>query len=370
LERVVLRFEREESLPQTLGKLEGFVMQYSLPLAETRPLFAALLSRPLSSDDAPLLVSPEQQKQQTLHVLLAILRKIAAQQPVRWVMEDLHGVDPTTLALLSLLVDHGPTACILALRTGRPDFRPPWTGRAHLTQVTRPCVPRRQATELTGQVARGKALPPEGVEHVVAKTDGVPLCVEELTTMVLESGLLQEHEARYELTGPLPPLAIPATVHDSLMARLDRLATIKSLAQLGATLGHELAYALLQAVAPWDERRLPQGLHQLVAAGRPARQRGLGLCGSHQSLHERAGGAPGPARHHCARPARVGRADRPRASFHRHDGLRGSGSRTHLQPGPGAVPAGRGDPAALPGAVGTVVFSCRTGRVTDRAGAE
>ena len=119
---------------------------------------------------------------------------------------------------------------------------------------------------MTGQVAHGKALPPEVVEQIVAKTDGVPLFVEELTKMVLESGLLQEREERYELTGPLPPLAIPATLHDSLMARLDRLATVKGLAQLGATLGREFSYELLQAVSPWDEGTLQQGLHQLVEA--------------------------------------------------------------------------------------------------------
>src|SRR5438067_413419 len=181
-------------------------------------------------------------------------------------MEDLHWVDPTTLEFLSLLVDQGPTARILALLTFRPDFPPPWTGRSHLTQVTLHRLPRQQATEMTDRVAHGKALPPEVVEQVVAKTDGVPLFVEELTKMVLESGLLQEREECYELTGPLPPLAIPATLHDSLMARLDRLATVKSLAQLGATLGREFSYELLQAVLPWDEGTLQRGLQQLVEA--------------------------------------------------------------------------------------------------------
>ena len=211
-------------------------------------------------------MSPEQQKQQTLHALLTILLRIAAQQPVLFVMEDLHWVDPTTLEFLTLLVDQGPTARILALWTFRPDFSPPWTGRAHLTQMTLPRLSRRQATEMTDQVAHGKALPAEVVKQVVAKTDGVPLFVEELTKMVLESGLLQEWEDRYELTGPLPPLAIPTTLHDSLMARLDRLATVKSLAQLGATLGREFSYALLHAISPWDEASLQRGLHQLVEA--------------------------------------------------------------------------------------------------------
>src|SRR5262249_41648056 len=158
---------------------------------------------------------------------LTILLRIAAQQPVLLVMEDLHWVDPTTLEWLSLLVDQGPTARILTLWTFRPDFRPPWTGRAHLTQMTLPRLPRHQAAAMTGGVAHGKALPPEVVAQVVAKTDGVPLFVEELTKMVLESGLLQAREEGYALAGPLPPLAIPATLHDSLMARLDRLATVK-----------------------------------------------------------------------------------------------------------------------------------------------
>ena len=266
LERVALRFEREESPPQKLRKLEGFLVQYGLPLAETVPLLATLLSLPLTADYAPMAVAPAQQKQKTLQALLTILLRIAAQQPVLFVMEDLHWVDPTTLEFLTLLVDQGPTARILALWTFRPDFSPPWTGRSHLTQVTLSRLPRQQATEMTDRVAHGKALPAEVVAQVVAKTDGVPLFVEELTKMVLESGLLQEREDRYELTGPLPPLAIPTTLHDSLMARLDRLATVKGLAQLGATLGREFSYELLQAVSPWDEDTLQRGLHQLVEA--------------------------------------------------------------------------------------------------------
>jgi class 3 adenylate cyclase len=266
LERVALRFDREESPQQKLRKLEGFLVQYGLPLTEAVPLFAALLSLPLGTDYVPLTVSAEQQKQKTLHALLTVMLRIAAQQPVLFVMEDLHWVDPTTMEFLTLLVDQGPTARILALWTFRSDFSPPWTGRSHLTQVMLPRLPRQQATEMTDRVAHGKALPAEVMEQVVAKTDGVPLFVEELTKMVLESGLLQVREDRYELTGPLPPLAIPATLHDSLMARLDRLAAVKSLAQLGAMLGREFSYALLHAVSAWDEETLQRGLHQLVAA--------------------------------------------------------------------------------------------------------
>jgi predicted ATPase/class 3 adenylate cyclase len=266
LERVALRFEREDSSQQKLRKLEGFLVQYGLPLAEVVPLFAALLSLPLGTAYAPLTASPEQQKQQTLHALLTILFHIAAQQPLLLVMEDLHWVDPTTLEFLTLLVDQSSTARILVLCTFRPDFTPLWTGHAHLTQMTLHRLPPQQAMEMTHRVAHGKALPAEVVEQVVAKTDGVPLFVEELTKMVLESGLLQEQDDRYAPTGPLPSLAIPATLHDSLMARLDRLATVKALAQLGATLGREFSYELLRAVAPWDEDTMQRGLHQLVEA--------------------------------------------------------------------------------------------------------
>ena len=275
----------------------------------------------------PLTLSPEQQKQQTLHALLTILLRIAAQQPVLFVMEDLHWVDPSTLELLSLLVDQGPTARILALLTFRPDFSPPWTGRAHLTQVTLPRLPRHQAMEMIGRVAHGKALPAEVVEQVVAKTDGVPLFVEELTKMVLESGLLQEREERYELTGPLPPLAIPATLHDSLMARLDRLAAVKSLAQLGATLGREFSYALLQAVAPVGRGDRAPGTAPVGGRGVPV-PAGRAAAGH---LHVQA----------CAHPGRgvsVVAAEHPPAVPSAH--CPGVG---------GAVPGDRRDPAGAAG---------------------
>jgi predicted ATPase len=127
-------------------------------------------------------------------------------------------------------------------------------------------LPQAQAEVMIAQGTGGKALPPEVIAQIVAKTDGVPLFVEELTKTVLESGLLRETERAYELTGPLPPLAIPATLHDSLMARLDRLATVKTVAQLGAVLGRTFAYEVLQAVAPLDEASLQQALARLVGA--------------------------------------------------------------------------------------------------------
>ena len=145
---------------------------------------------------------------------------------------------------------------------------------AHLTTLTLRRFAPAQVTRLATHVAGDKALPPTVLEEVVRKTDGVPLFVEELTKVVLESGLLQEREDRYELTGPLPPLAIPATLHDALMARLDRLAAAKLVAQLGAVIGRTFAYDLVQAVAPLDAVTLQGALAQLVDAELIA-QRGM-----------------------------------------------------------------------------------------------
>jgi class 3 adenylate cyclase/predicted ATPase len=264
--RCLLHVEPEASAAQKVQHLEVFLVQQGLALTELMPLLAPLLSLPLPVTYAPVQGSPEQQRQQTLHALLRLVLHLAARQPLLLVVEDLHWVDPSTLEWLSLLVDQGPTARILALCTCRPEFTPPWTGRSHCTQVTLTRLPQHQATELTHQVAQGKALPAEVVAQIVAKTDGVPLFVEELTKTVLESGLLQEQAAHYVLTGPLPPLAIPVTLHDALLARLDRLGTAKGLAQLGATLGREFSYALLHAVAPWDEATVRQELQRLVEA--------------------------------------------------------------------------------------------------------
>jgi class 3 adenylate cyclase/predicted ATPase len=266
LERVVLRFEREESASQKLRKLEGFLVQNGQPLAEAVPLFASLLSIPAGADYPLPDLSPEQQKQLTLRAVMTILLRIATEQPVLFVVEDLHWVDPTTLELLRLLVEQLDTARILALFTYRPDFNPPWAERSNVTRVTLSRLSPGQGAELIGRVSHGKRLPEDVLAQVVNKTDGVPLFVEELTKMLLESGLLEEREDSYELTGPLPPLAVPNTLQDSLMARLDRLAEVKRLAQLCASLGREFNYALLQAVSPWEERRLRRDLDQLVAA--------------------------------------------------------------------------------------------------------
>src|SRR5262245_51932573 len=182
------------------------------------------------------------------------------------IVEDLHWIDPSTLELLSLLIDRAAGIKICLVLTSRPEFRPPWAMSAHFTTLTLRRFAEAQVEQLATHVAGQKALPRAVLREVAGKADGVPLFVEELTKAVLESGLLQEREDRHELTSPLPRPTIPATLHDALMARLDRLAAVKIVAQLGATLGRQFSYRLLQAVSPLEESTLSRGLQQLVDA--------------------------------------------------------------------------------------------------------
>jgi predicted ATPase len=262
----VLRVQRDDGPEAKLGKLEQMLQTYCFAQQEVLPLFAALLSLPHPQGAPPLTLSPQRQKQQTQEALIAWLCEEAERHPVLAVWEDLHWADPSTLEWLGLFLDQASTVQLLTVLTCRPDFRPPWTPRAHVTQLTLARFTRPQVEAMVTRVAGGKALPAEVEQQIVARTDGVPLFVEELTKTVLESGLLQEGEERYDLTGPLPPLAIPTTLHDALMPRLDRLGATREMAQLAATLGREFAYDVLQAVAPVDETTLQRGLAQLVDA--------------------------------------------------------------------------------------------------------
>jgi class 3 adenylate cyclase/predicted ATPase len=262
----LLHWHRDMLPEARLATLEQALQAARLPLEEAVPLLASLLAVPVPERYPPLTLSPQRQKQKTQEALVAWLLAETAQQPVLAVWEDLHWADPSTLDLLGLLLDQVPTARVLLVLTARPEFRPPWGLRAHLTQLTLTRLVRQQVEEMVLRVTGGKPLPAEVVQQIVAKTDGIPLFVEELVKTVLESGLVQEEADRYVLTGPLPPLAIPATLQDALMARLDRLAAVKEVAQLGAVLGREFPYALLRAVTPLEEPTLQQSLAQLVEA--------------------------------------------------------------------------------------------------------
>jgi class 3 adenylate cyclase/tetratricopeptide (TPR) repeat protein len=266
----VLGIGREDSAQSKLGKLEQTLSHYRFPQADTLPLLAALLSLPYPEGVPPLTLSPEQQKEKTLQALVRWLCEEAERQAVYCAWEDLHWADPSTLELLDLYLAQVPTARMLALLTFRPEFMPPWGSRSYLSQLTLGRLGRAQVERIVENVTGGRTLPDAVVEQVVAKTDGVPLFVEELTKAVMESiesiGSIESIESAGIHGRSSLPLGIPATLHDALMARLDRLAEAKGVAQLGAALGREFSYELLQAVSSVDEATLQHGLAQLVDA--------------------------------------------------------------------------------------------------------
>jgi len=258
----LLQFDREETPATKLAKLEQRLQMDHLPLQEVLPLVAALLSLPHPAGYPPLTFSPQKQKQKTQEALVQWLLGETERTAICCVWEDLHWADPSTLELLNLILDQVPTSRLGLVLTSRPEFTPPWPQRAYLTALTLDRLPRAQAEVMVQEVIGDKAFPTEVFQQIVSKTDGVPLFVEELTKMVLESGF----DVGAQHAAPSFQLGIPTTLQDALMARLDRLATAKEVAQLGATLGREFSYELLHTISPSDEVTLQQGLRQLVEA--------------------------------------------------------------------------------------------------------
>jgi class 3 adenylate cyclase len=262
-----LRFQTDD-IPETkLEKLEHNLSQYRLALEETVPLFASLLSLPVPEDRyPPLNLSPQRQRQKTLESIVAIILELSEQQPLLFILEDLHWTDPTTLEFLGLLIDQTPTASVYVLLTCRPEYQPSWSHRSYLTEMTVSRLSQPQVEWMAQQVAGRKGLTAEIVQQLVDKTDGVPLYVEEMTKAVLESGSLKEVDGHYELTGTAISLTIPATLQDSLMSRLDRLGTAKTVAQYAAVISRQFSYELLQAVLQTDRETVQKELSRLVEA--------------------------------------------------------------------------------------------------------
>jgi class 3 adenylate cyclase/tetratricopeptide (TPR) repeat protein len=259
-------FRREDTAEQRVAKLEAVLAQGTNDLSESVPLLADLLSIPTGDRYPPLNLTPQKRKEKTLHAQLAQLEGLAARQPVLIVWEDVHWSDPTTRESLDLLIDRVSTLRVLVILTFRPEFTPPWIGRPHVTMLTLNRLPRRQGAEIIAYVTGGKALPKEISDQIVDRTDGVPLFIEELTKSVVESGLVTESGDRYFVAGPTAPLAIPTTLHASLLARLDRLAPTREVAQIGAALGRSFSHQLISAVAQMPQHKLHDALGQLVNA--------------------------------------------------------------------------------------------------------
>jgi class 3 adenylate cyclase/predicted ATPase len=260
-----LQFQRDDDAGQKLVLLEQRLKQWGFTLPDSVPLFAALLSLPPNDRYPALPMTPQRQKQKTLEAIVAFLLHAAELHPTRVIVEDLHWADPSTLELLELIIEQVPHARLFVALAFRPDLVPPWPAQPHMTNITLAPLSRGEIEVMVRSIAGGN-LPAVVVNEIATKTEGVPLFVEELTRMVLETELVEERNGVYELTSSLPALAIPATLYDSLMARLDRLGTAKEVTQLAAVIGREFSYELLRAISPLEETRLTGALNRLIDA--------------------------------------------------------------------------------------------------------
>jgi class 3 adenylate cyclase/tetratricopeptide (TPR) repeat protein/ABC-type transport system involved in cytochrome c biogenesis ATPase subunit len=256
-------FVRDDTAERKLAKLDALLARAAAE-PEVIDLIANLLSLPARHSAHEL--SPQQRKEKTLAALLAQLDGLAREQPALMLFEDLHWIDPTSLELLTAIVDRVQRLPVLLLATARPEFTPPWPSHTHVTALSLARLSRRECVALVDRITDGKVLPDEVLEQILARTDGVALFIEELTKTVIESGMLIDAGDRYTMAGPLPSLAIPTTLHDSLTARLDRFAPVKEVAQIAACIGRDFDYDLLAAASGMPEDGLRSALEALQHA--------------------------------------------------------------------------------------------------------
>jgi class 3 adenylate cyclase/predicted ATPase len=260
-------FRDDDEASGKLDKLESVLGRATPRVAEVAPLFASLLSLPFGGRYPGLSLSPAQQRQRTLAALVEQLEGLAAQSPVLVVFEDAHWADATSLELIDLVIERTRFLPVLFLVTFRPEFEAPWHGKDHVTRIDLGRLDHDDVRAMVERMTGGRTLPPELMEQIVAKTDGVPLFIEEFTKTIEESGILVADGERFRLDGPLPAMAVPSTLQDSLMARLDRLSPLKEIVQTGASIGREFSYTMLQAVTGQNESMLLLALGQLESSG-------------------------------------------------------------------------------------------------------
>jgi class 3 adenylate cyclase len=269
LERV-LEFGPDDTVEQRLDKIDGLLAQYGFDLPSVVPLLARLLAVPFEDRYPPLDLPADRQRQLTIDALVKITLLRAEHQPVLFVVEDLHWIDPSSLDLLTQMIEHVPRARQLLVFSFRPEFAPPWPEGPGVERLDLNRLDRGASVRIITEIA-GMPVPTELLGQLVEKTDGVPLYLEELTKLVVEQGLIRRGDGRRDPARPLPSLAVPATLADSLMARLDRLTDAKGIAQLGAAIGRQFSYALLATVsgttAALDPGALRRSLDRLVDAG-------------------------------------------------------------------------------------------------------
>jgi class 3 adenylate cyclase len=256
----------EDGTGESLAKLERLLRQATDEIAEPAELLGPLLGiDPAPRYPPPADLTLELRRARTLEVLVEQLLGLAGRRPVLLLLEDAHWVDATTLELVELALDRIGDARVMMLVTARPSFQHGLGGHPYVTRLTLNRLGRKAATAIIDRIAGG-SLPDEVVEELLARTDGVPLFLEELTRAVVESGLLRRTGTAYVADGPLPSLVVPASLHDSLMARLDRLQPVKEVAQTAACIGREFTHELLAAVSRLPDAELRDALARLAAA--------------------------------------------------------------------------------------------------------
>jgi predicted ATPase/class 3 adenylate cyclase len=260
-------FNREDGAETKLDKLAALLSRSADAAPQTVSVFADVLGLPTEGRYPAPSTDAQLRRELILSTLVGQLERLARRRPILFVFEDAHWVDSSSLELLQRITERVRRLPVMMIITYRPEFEPPWTGESQVTSLRLSRLDRRESSALVERVAAGKPLPAEILDRVVERTDGIPLFVEELTKSLLEGGLLREEQDRYVLIGPAPSLAIPSTLQDSLMARLDRVPAVKEVAQIAAAIGREFSYSVLAAVAHHPDGRLREAIEQLVASG-------------------------------------------------------------------------------------------------------
>lgn len=279
-----VRLTAAEDVDARVARLAADLQAWGCSASDDLALLCDMLGIRPTTALAPFRGSPREKKSRSIDILIARLRALAARQPLLLIIEDVHWADPTSRDLLDSLVEQVVTMPVLVLITHRPHFEAPWAGRPHVATMVLNRLGRAEAAGIVGRITGGRALPPELLEEILSRTDGVPLFVEELTRAVLEGGMLKEYDGRLGLAAPMIALVVPQTLQASLLARLDGLGLAKVVAQVGAAIGREFSHRLLSAVVDIEATELAAMLASFIASGL-AFQRGQGTEATYQFKH-------------------------------------------------------------------------------------
>lgn len=268
-------FSENDSVIIRFNKMENILTKFNFKLDDYVPLFASLLNLPLTESYSEPSLSPELKKRRTLEMVFELVQKLSQERPLLFVVEDLHWLDPSTLEFLDMLVLQEQTHKIFVFLTCRPNFTTPWYSRSNLVQFNLTHLNKTEIVSMVNRITNNRSLPKVLLDEIVAKTDGIPLFIEELTKMVVNSNIVKEHDEHYELVGDISELSIPSTLQDLLNARLDNLGAAKKIAQLASVIGREFSFDMLLAISDFEEEEIYKCIDQLIDAELIS-QRGIG----------------------------------------------------------------------------------------------